>query len=517
MAGAVAARPFLSQVVAMSPRRRILAGAVVAFGNFMVVLDLTIANVSVPTISGTLGTSLNQGTWIVTSYAVAEAICVPMAGWLAQRFGAVRMFLAALFGFALFSLLCGLSVSLGMLVACRIGQGFCGGPIMPMSQTLMARIFPPEQRAQAIALWAMTVTMGPAMGPILGGYITENYSWHWIFLINVPLGAACCVAGYALLRRVETPRLRVPIDKLGLALLVLWIGCLQIMLDIGHDRDWFADPLVDALGVGAVVGFLLWLIWELTEEHPLVDLRIFRHRGYRAAVATMALCYGSFFAGLVVVPQWMQVTLGYPAGTSGLVSASSSAGSVMVAPLVARLTPRVDGRILVFGGVMWLALMSLWRVSWTGDADFASYALPMFCQGLAIPFIMIPLTGIIQASVSPGELASGAGLQNFARTLAIAVSTSLILTAWSDAQAIARTKLAGLANPGLLQDSMARAGLGADQVPGMLSGLLDREVITIGVNYTFLISTVALLLGGALVWTIPRVDQRPGAAPPGGH
>ncbi|MDE0946806.1 MAG: DHA2 family efflux MFS transporter permease subunit, partial [Sphingobium sp.] len=223
----------------LTPRQRTLAGLVLALSNFMVVLDLTIANVSVPHIAGNLGITPDQGTWIITSYAVAEAICVPLTGWLAQRFGVVKMFIWAMIGFGIFSVLCGLSMSLTMLVACRIGQGLCGGPIMPMSQTLLLRIFPPDQRARAMGLWAMTTLLGPAMGPIIGGYISDNWSWHWIFFINVPIAILCVTAAMALLRPVETETARLPIDRMGLFLLVFWIGCLQIMLDIGRDHDWF--------------------------------------------------------------------------------------------------------------------------------------------------------------------------------------------------------------------------------------------------------------------------------------
>lgn len=239
-----------------------LAGFVLALSNFMVVLDLTIANVSVPHIAGNLGITPDQGTWIITSYAVAEAICVPLTGWLAQRFGTVRLFIWGMIGFGLFSLLCGLSTTLGMIVACRIGQGLCGGPLMPMSQTLLMRIYPPEQRAKVMGLWAMTTLAGPAVGPIVGGYISDNWSWHWIFFINVPIAAGCVFAAMALLRPAETERHKLPIDFIGLALLIFWIGCLQIMLDTGRDHDWFGDPMIVALAVMAAIGFLVFIIWN---------------------------------------------------------------------------------------------------------------------------------------------------------------------------------------------------------------------------------------------------------------
>lgn len=313
---------------------------VLALSNFMVVLDLTIANVSVPHISGNLGITPDQGTWIITSYAVAEAICVPLTGWLAQRFGVVKMFISAMIGFGLFSVLCGLSMSLSMIVVCRIGQGLCGGPIMPMSQTLMLRVFPPERRARAMGLWAMTTLLGPAMGPIIGGYISDNWSWHWIFFINLPIAILCVFAAMALLRPVETETARVPIDKIGLALLVFWIGCLQVMLDLGRDHDWFADPLILSLAILSLIGFLVFIIWELTEEHPIVDLRVFRHVGFTTGVLSLALCYGAYFSGIVIIPQWLQSARGYTATWAGIVTAFTAMAALMSAPVAARIMGR---------------------------------------------------------------------------------------------------------------------------------------------------------------------------------
>ena len=495
--------------------RRMMAGFVLALSNFMVVLDLTIANVSVPHISGDVGVSLDQGTWIITSYAVAEAICVPLTGWLAQRFGAVRVFLLAMLGFGLFSLLCGLSQSLGMLVVCRIGQGLCGGPIMPMSQTLMIRVFPPEKRGGAMALWAMTMTLGPAMGPILGGFISDNFTWHWIFLINVPISILIAFGGYLLLRPVETEIDKVPIDKVGLGLLILWIGCLQVLLDIGRDRDWFSDPEIVALGAVAAIGFCVFMIWELTEDHPVVALRVFRHRGFSTSVATLALCFGAYFAGVVVVPQWLQATLGFTAEKAGVITSLSAFGAVITSSLVGKLLTRVDPRALISFGAAWMGLMSLARIRWTSGADMFSLAWPMFGQGMGIPFIFIPLTTISLGSVNISETASAAGLQNFMRTMAIAVSTSTVLTIWTNATTVSRDSLVGSIHPDAAQRSLAGLGLGSEQANAYISSLVDKEAITVAINHTFLVAACVLFLSSIVVWIIPRVT--PVAPPPGAH
>ncbi|MCP1468424.1 DHA2 family multidrug resistance protein [Sphingobium sp. OAS761] len=488
----------------LSPRTRTLAGVILAMSNFMVVLDLTIANVSVPHIAGNLGISPDQGTWIITSYAVAEAICVPLTGWLAQRFGVVRMFTLAMMGFGLFSVMCGMSMSLGMIVAARIGQGLCGGPIMPMSQTLLMRIFPPEMRPRAMGLWAMTTLLGPAMGPIIGGYISDNWSWHWIFFINVPIAVLCIVFTQALLRVVETETARVPIDKVGLALLVFWIGCLQIMLDIGRDHDWFADPLVATLAVLAAIGFLVFIIWELTEEHPVVDLRVFRHVGFSSGVFTLALTFGAYFSSIVVIPQWLQTSMGYTATWAGIVTAFTASAALFTAPIAARLMTRVDARILISSAVFWLACMTLWRAHWTSGADFGALALPQFIQGFAMPFFIIPLTTLTLGSVLPSETASAAGLQNFLRTMAIAIATSLVLTGWGDAQRVARNEIVGALQPDDAQRTLQSMGMGAGQVRQVISNIVEGESTAVAVDYVFFISAIVMFVAAMLVWLAPR-------------
>jgi len=489
----------------LTPRQRTLAGLVLALSNFMVVLDLTIANVSVPHISGNLGITPDQGTWIITSYAVAEAICVPLTGWLAQRFGVVKMFISAMIGFGLFSVLCGLSMSLSMIVVCRIGQGLCGGPIMPMSQTLMLRVFPPERRARAMGLWAMTTLLGPAMGPIIGGYISDNWSWHWIFFINLPIAILCVFAAMALLRPVETETARVPIDKIGLALLVFWIGCLQVMLDLGRDHDWFADPLILSLAILSLIGFLVFIIWELTEEHPVVDLRVFRHVGFTTGVLSLALCFGAYFSGIVIIPQWLQSARGYTATWAGIVTAFTAMAALMSAPVAARIMGRgVDPRFMISGAVLWLGLMTLWRAHWTSSVDFWMMAAPQFIQGFAMPFFMIPLTTLTLGSVRPEETASAAGLQNFLRTMALAIATSLVLTGWGNGQRVSRSELAGTLQPADTQAALANIGMSTDQARQVISNIVDQEATAISVDHIFFISALILFFASAMVWLAPR-------------
>jgi len=482
----------------------LLAGIALALSNFMVVLDTTIANVSVAHIAGSLGISASQGTWIITSYAVAEAICVPLTGWLAGRFGAVRTFVFGLIGFGLFSLLCGLSTSLAMIVICRIGQGLCGGPLMPLSQTLLLRIFPKEKHGQAMGLWAMTTVVAPILGPILGGTISDDWSWHWIFFINIPVAALCAFGALRLLRTAETKTERLGVDKIGLALMILWIGALQIMLDIGREHDWFGDSNIVALAIIALVGFAVFIAWELTEAHPIVDLKVFRHRGFTIAVLSLALTFGTFFASVVVIPQWLQASMGYTSTYAGYVTAFMGVGAVIMSPIVAKLSERVDPRMLVCFGILWLGFTSLLRVYWTSGADFWTLALPQMLQGIGMPFFFIPLTTIALGAVEPEETASAAGVMSFLRTLAGAVGTSVATTMFANSAVVSRSEIVASLHADATSRALQDSGFSLDQVRGVLSQVVDQESMALAANHIFLLSAIIFAFAAMVIWLSPR-------------
>ena len=257
-----------------------LTAFALALGTFMQVLDTTIANVSLPTIAGNLGVSSDSGTWVVTSFAVANGVTVPLTGWLMGRFGVVRTFCVSVVLFTLASLLCGLAWNLSSLIVFRIFQGAVSGPMIPGSQALLIAIFPLTKRSTALGVWSITTLVAPILGPILGGYISDNYHWSWIFLINIPVGLFCAVVCWRALATRETPTRKLPIDVIGVAMLVLWVGALQIMLDLGKNADWFSSGIIVATALIAVIGFVAWIIWELTDAHPAVDLRMFRNRNF---------------------------------------------------------------------------------------------------------------------------------------------------------------------------------------------------------------------------------------------
>ena len=493
--------------------RLILAALVLALANFMVVLDMTIANVSVPHITGSLAVSASQGTWVITSYAVAEAICVPLTGWLAGRFGSVRVFVISLFGFTLFSILCGLSTSLEMLVFCRIGQGLFGGPIMPLSQTLLMRIFPPEKQSQAMGMWAMTTVVGPILGPILGGTISDNMSWHWIFFINIPVGIGCAIAAMRLLKTAETPTQKLKIDRGGLLLLVLWIGALQLMLDLGHERDWFNSPFIVVLALTAFVGLIVFTIWELTERHPVVNILLFKYRSFTISVLALAFGFGAFFGSIVLIPQWLQINLGYTATWAGYLTATMGVGSLTMSPIVAKLATKYDQRALASFGLSILGGVTLMRAFWTTDADFMALALPQILQGFAVPFFFIPLSNMALASVLPQDMASAAGLMNFLRTMAGAIGASIAVTIWDDHTKVARSEMVSSLHVTEVQNTLVNTGMSSEAALGYISSLVDKEALTLSANHVFLVLAGIFIFAAMIIWLCPR----PKAGVGGGH
>jgi len=486
---------------------RLYAAAVlIGLGNFLVVLDTTIANVSIPTIAGNLGVSSTQGTWVITSYAVAEAITVPLTGWLSKKFGAQRTFITCYLAFAAISLLCGLSGSLGMLLGARVLLGLFGGPIMPLSQMLLLRIFPKEKATLATVIWAMTTLIGPVAGPILGGIICDNYGWEWIFFIKVPAAAAAGFVLLLLMRGQADPKFPAFIDKVGLALLVVWVGALQIMLDEGRNHDWFNSPEIQVLAVIAAIGFVAFLIWELTEKNPIVDLRIFRHRGFVGAATTYSVGFGGFFASIVILPLWLQSNMGYTATWAGYATGIMGILAVVCSPIVGKAVEKFDPRAIVCLGILGLGAIMLWRM-WTfnNDVTFLQMAWPTLLTGVFMVMFFVPVTGLAMASVEPEEQANAAGLSNFMRTLAGAFATSLIQSEWSNATRLNNTEIAN-AMPGgqAAVDAIASQGLPVETARTMLSYIVEGQSVMLATLDMFGVIAVTLGVAATIIWIVPK-------------
>ena len=414
---------------------------VLSLGVFMNILDTSIANVAIPSIAGDLAVSTNQGTWVITSFAVSMAIMLPLTGWLAKRFGEVKLFVGSTILFSIASMLCGLATNLPMLTVFRVLQGFTAGPMIPLSQSLLLANYPPAKRGLATSLWAMTAVIAPICGPILGGWITDNFSWPWIFYINLPVGILSALGTWFFLADRETPTHKLPIDKLGLLLLVVGIGSLQILLDNGKDWDWFNSSMIIGLAVVSAVTLSFLVAWELTERHPIVDLSLFFRRNYSVGVVALSLGYMTFFANIVIFPLWLQTQMGYTATWAGLAAAPIGILTLFFSPLVGIWTNKVDLRILSSIGFIVFAFACFWAAKFSTAVGFQQLIVPRLIQGVGLSFFFVPLISIVISGLPTERIASALGLANFFRILGGSFGTSLSVTFWDHREIVHNSQL----------------------------------------------------------------------------
>ncbi len=477
----------------------------VAFSTFMEVLDMTIVNVAVPHIAGSLGVSPSEGTWTISSYALASAIMQPLTGWLARRFGEVKTFIASVALFVVFSMLCGLATSMPMLVICRLLQVAGSGPMVALSLTLLLSSYPKAKQGIALALWAMTVVVAPIFGPILGGWLTDNFSWPWIFYINVPVGALAAVITWALLHKRETKTYQTPIDMIGLILLVVGVGALQFMLDNGNDHDWFASPMITVLGITALLCITFLIVWELHAKHPVVDLKLFKQRNFTVGVTALSLGMMAFFGINVVFPLWLQTTLGYTATWAGLATAPVGVLAFLMAPVIGANINRLDLRAVVTVAFLIFAGTSFWFASFDSSASFNTLVLPRFIMGAGIACFFIPLNQVYLSGLPPEEIASASGLANFCRTMGSSVSTAVTVTLWQhrgEYHHAVLTESVNQANPAATQfvQGLSHAGFAGQKGLGLMDQLVTREALTLAVNDVFWLCAVLFLAMIPLLW-----------------
>ena len=412
-----------------------------ALGTFMQVLDSSIANVAVPNIAGNLSVSPDQGTWVITSFAVANGISVPLTGWLMGRYGMVKTFVASVLAFTLASFLCGISWNLSSLIFFRILQGAVSGPMIPGSQALLIMIFSARQRGTALAIWSMTTLVAPVTGPILGGWICDNWAWPWIFLINVPVGIICAWLCWRGMRGRETPTRKAPIDTTGFMLLLVWVGALQVMLDTGKDADWFASSAIVVEAVIAAIGFVAWVIWELNEANPIVDLSVFRSRNFALGALISALAFGLFFGANLLQPLWLQTHMGYIATWAGLVAMPSGMVAVFLTPFVARLMNRFDARWTATLALAAFAASFFMRSGYSPDVDFGNLIIPMLVQGIAMSTFFVSMITLALNGINGPKIPSASGLYNFMRITAGSFAASLVTTVWDRGESTHQTRL----------------------------------------------------------------------------
>ncbi|EGV27845.1 drug resistance transporter, EmrB/QacA subfamily [Thiorhodococcus drewsii AZ1] len=483
----------------------VLATIGLSLATFMNVLDTTIANVSLTPIAGDLGVSPSQGTWVITSFAVSNAITIPLTGWLAQRLGARRLFLISTSLFTLASLLCGLSQSLGMLLVFRVLQGLVSGPMVPLCQTLLLQSFPKEKSGMALAFWAMTATVAPVMGPILGGWLTDNWSWPWIFYINIPVGLASVWLTAFALRGRETPTTKRSIDYVGLILLVVWVAATQIMLDRGKELEWFNSLEIVLLAVVAVMGLTFFLIWEFTERHPVVDLSLFKERNFAAGTLALCLSYATFFGTLVLIPMWLQRFMGYTATWAGLVTAPIGILALVLSPIIGRLMGRVDPRLFVTLSFGVFFLCNAWRATFSPEVDAGTIAATHLVQGIAMATFFLPLTAIILSGLEPHRIPAASGLFNFLRLMAGAFAASIWTTQWENTASrhhayLTEPVTAASAETARVLDTYQSMGMTQQQAYAQIARTIDTQSYFLSILDMFALAAALFLGLIALIW-----------------
>jgi DHA2 family multidrug resistance protein len=410
-----------------------LIAATVSLAAFMEVLDTAIANVALPYIGGNLGASNDQSTWVLTSYLVANAIVLPITGWLVTLFGRKRFFMTCMGIFTVSSLFCGVAPSLGFLLFFRVLQGAGGGGLQPMAQAILADTFPPHKRGLAFSIYGITAVCAPAIGPTLGGWITDNASWRWIFLINLPVGLVALALVY---RLVEDPpslirrkRDGINVDYVGFSLLALGVAALQIMLDKGQEDDWFGSHFITTLAIVAVVCLAALVIYEWFQKDPIVDVRLFKNRNFATANLMMFMVGAVSFATTVLMPQFLQTLMGYSAQSAGMVLSASALLLLLELPLVGRLIGKFQSRYLIAFG--WIGLATGMYVS-TQNLDllisFHSATLLRIGQYLPMGFIFVPATTAAYIGITDDKSNAVAGLVNFTRNMGSSVGTSVVTT-----------------------------------------------------------------------------------------
>jgi len=507
-----------------------LIAAVVALAAFMEILDTSIANVALPYIAGNLGVSNDESTWVLTSYLVSNAIVLPVSGWIAGVVGRKRLFMACIAFFTLSSLLCGVAPSLGFLLLFRVLQGLGGGGLQPMAQAILADTFPPEKRGLAFALYGITAVVAPTIGPVLGGWITYNYSWRWIFFINLPVGI---VALFLIFRLIEDPpylkaarHAGVRVDYVGIALLVIGISALQIMLDRGQQDDWFQSRFILTLAIVATIGLIGLVVWEWFETNPIINVRLFKSFNFLGANVMMFLVGVVIFSSLVMVPQFLQTLLGYTAELAGLVLSLGAILLLIEMPIVGQLTSIIQARYLIAFGWLSMALAMLYSATHFGlFLDFWTATRVRAAQVVGIGFLFVPITLAAYVGIPQEQSNMVSGIINFMRNIGSSVGTSMVTTMIARRAQYHQAVLIENLSPGNptfaggvtgLTNGLISSGYSLDdaqlRAQAGLYRLVQQQAATLAYIDTFWVLGVAAAVMFGLSFTLKRNELGSGAS-----
>jgi MFS transporter, DHA2 family, multidrug resistance protein len=502
----------------------------VTMATFMEVLDTSIANVSLPHIAGNLSVTQDESTWVLTSYLVSNAVILPVSGWFASRLGRKRFYMSCVVLFTASSFLCGMAPNLGLLVFFRVLQGLGGGGLGPSEQAILADTFPPSRRGMAFAVYGMAVVLAPAIGPTLGGWITDHVSWRWVFFINVPVGIASLLLSSRMV--VDPPwiaegRSRVgPIDYVGLGLVAVGLGALEYVFDKGQEDDWFASRGITAFAVVAAAALVLFILWEWRQEHPVVDVRMFRDRGFATANVLMMVLGMALYGSTVLLPQYVQVWMGWSAEQAGEALSPGAVLVILILPLVGRLVSKVDARWLIAFGCAVLAA-SLFHMAHTlyPGVSFSTVVLLRAYQSIGLPFLFIPINTVAYAGVPPEKNNAVSGIINLSRNLGGSIGIAFVTSTIARRAQWHQAALAGHLDSGsaALQARLAamaqafeRAGSSSLEATRRAYGAIYGEVVRQAQTLAYLDALFLLGCFCALVVPLVFLTRRadPGASAP---
>jgi MFS transporter, DHA2 family, multidrug resistance protein len=506
-----------------------LVAVAVMSSTFMEVLDTTVVNVALPHIAGSMSASTDEATWSLTSYLVANAIILPMTGWLANFFGRKRLLMLSVIGFTVSSFFCGFAPNLATLIVFRIIQGATGGGLQPLSQAILLEVFPPEQRGKAMAFWALGIVVAPMLGPVLGGWLTDNYSWRWVFYINIPIGLIAIVMTQLFVFDPEYIKRRSEkVDYLGMLLLVVGIGSLQIMMDKGQQDDWFSSHFIVTLLVLTIVGIGGLIFRELTTEHPIIDLTVFTNRTYAAGTFLMTVLGFVLYGSTVLLPLLMQTLLGYPAFEAGIATMPRGLASFLVMPLVGVLISKIEPRLMLGYGVA-MTTLSLWMFAHLSlNAGYWDFFWPMLIQGSAMGFVFIPLSTLTNGDIPREKMGNATSIFNLMRNIGASIGIAMTGTMLARHNQIHTNNLGAHVTSfseqtRQLYDQMVNAMIAAGSDPvtasrqayGALFGIVQRQAAMI--SFTDVFMFLAYMFASMLPLILIMKRPKPGAAPAMAH
>jgi DHA2 family multidrug resistance protein len=504
---------------------------VVTMATFMEVLDTSIANVSLPHIAGNLSVSQDESTWVLTSYLVSNAIVLPISGWIASKIGRKRFYMTCVALFTISSFLCGIAPTLGTLIFCRVLQGIGGGGLGPSEQAILADTFPPKKRGMAFAVYGMAVVLAPAIGPTLGGFITDNFSWRWVFFINVPVGIVSLLLSHRMV--TDPPHLQAAkaraggIDYIGLSLIAIGLGALEIVLDKGQEDDWFHSGFITVTSLVAATALVSFVVWEWRHEHPIVDVRLFKRPSFAAANLMMLTLGLTLFGSTVLLPQYLQIFMGYTAQQSGMVLSPGGIAIILLMPFVGRLISRVDPRFMIaFGFVLLSVSLFYMNTHLYAGIDFGTAVRLRIFQAVSLAFLFVPINTVVYADVPPEKNNAVSGIVNLSRNMGGDIGIALVTTLVARRSQFHQSRLAShtswyddafTAKVNAMARALEHAGASSADASKQALAAMYRQMVQQASTLAYLDAIKLLAILTTLMIPLVFLTKRARGAAPAGH